>query len=119
MISNNSEKAVRAYLAAHELDGQVGMVAARTSYDAAILGASPYLIDRAANKLGTHASTCVVIGGSRTDIESAYRAGAPSIGYARTPVDSERLTAAGAEAIVLSMADLALRLRARVADPEM
>jgi phosphoglycolate phosphatase len=114
VISNNSEKAVRSYLAAHDLDGRIEMVAARTSCDSAILKPSPCLIDQAANKLSTRASTCVVIGDSRTDIESARRAGAPSIGYARTPIDGERLTAAGADAIVLSMADLALRLRARV-----
>lgn len=117
VISNNSEKAIRVYLAAHDLDGQVDVIAARTGCNPEILKPSPYLIEQAANKLSTHASTCVVIGDSRTDIESAHHAGAPSIGYARTPIDGERLTAAGADAIVLSMADLALRLRARVTDP--
>ncbi len=112
VISNDSEKAVRAYLAAHDLDSQIDLIAARTSCDPAILEPSPYLIEQAASKLGASASTCVVVGDSPADIESARRAGAFSIGYARTSNDREQLT--GADAIILSMADLALRLRARV-----
>ena len=119
VISNNSEKAIRAYLAAHDLDSQIDLIAARTSPDPAILKPSPYLIDQAATKLGTSASACVVVGDSPADIESARRAGALSIGYTRASSDRERLTIAGADAIILSMADLALRLRARVANPEL
>lgn len=119
VISNNSEKAVRAYLAAHDLDSQIDLIAARTSCDPAILKPSPYLIGQAAAKLGTSACACVVVGDSPADIESARRAGAFSIGYVRTSNDRERLTAAGAGAIILSMVDLTLRLRAHVTDPEM
>ena len=117
VISNNSEKAVRAYLAAHDLDSQIDLIAARTSCDPALLKPSPYLIERAASKLGISASACVVVGDSLADVESARRAGALSIGYARTSADLECLTAAGADATILSMADLALRLRARVTKP--
>jgi HAD superfamily hydrolase (TIGR01509 family) len=117
VISNNSEKAVRACLAAHDLDSQIDLIAARTSCDPAILKPSPYLIDQAVTKLGTSASACIVVGDSLADIESAQRSGALSIGYARTSNDRERLTTAGAGTIILSMADLALRLRARVRDP--
>ncbi len=117
VISNNSEKAVRAYLAAHDLDSQIDLIAARIRCDPAILKPSPYLIEQAASKLGTSASTCVVVGGSPADIQSAKRARALSIGYARASADLECLTAAGADATILSMADLALRLRARVTKP--
>ena len=55
-----------------------------------------------------------MVGDSPADVESARRAGALSIGYARASADLECLTAAGADATILSMADLALRLRARV-----
>jgi HAD superfamily hydrolase (TIGR01509 family) len=87
VISNNSEKAVRAYLAAHDLDSQIDLIAARTSCDPAIPKPSPYLIEQAASKLGTPASACVVVGDSTADIHSAQRAGALSIGYARTSAD--------------------------------
>lgn len=117
VISNNSEKAVRAYLAAHDLDNQIDLIAARISCDPALLKPSPYLIEQAASKLGTSASACVVVGDSPADVESARSAGALSIGYARTSADLECLTAAGADATIFSMADLALRLRARVTKP--
>jgi phosphoglycolate phosphatase len=117
VISNNSEEAVRAYLAAHDLDSQIDLIAARTSCDPAILKPSPYLINQAADKLGAPVSACVVVGDSPADIQSARRAGALSIGYARTIIDRECLTASGADVIILSMADLALRLRARVTNP--
>ena len=68
MVSNNSEKAVRAYLATHDLDSQIDMIAARRSWDPAILKPSPHLIDQAVNKLHTSASACVVVGDSTTTI---------------------------------------------------
>jgi hypothetical protein len=43
-------------------------------------------------------------------------AGAPSIGYARTPDDADHLVDAGAIAFVYSMADIALRLRGQATD---
>jgi phosphoglycolate phosphatase len=112
VISNNSEKAVRSYLAAHDLDSQIDLIAARASCDPATLKPSPYLIEQAASKLGTSASACVLVGDSPADIQSAREAGALCIGYAYTSRDRQQLTAAGANAIVLSMADLTLRLRA-------
>jgi HAD superfamily hydrolase (TIGR01509 family) len=117
VISNNSEKAVRAYLAAHDLDSHVDLVAARTNCDPAILKPSPSLIEQAANKLSAPVSTCVVIGDSPTDIESARRARALSVGYARTSADRERLMAAGANAVIFSMVELALGLRAHITSP--
>ena len=76
MISNNSEKAVRVYLAAHDLGSQIDLIAARTSCDPALLKPGPYLIERAASKLGISASACVVVGDSSADVESARPAGA-------------------------------------------
>ena len=54
-----------------------------------------------------------------TDIKAAQLASVQSIGYASEPGMRERLTEAGAGAIINSLADLALRLRARIADPEL
>lgn len=54
-----------------------------------------------------------LVGDSVTDIEGAQRAGVGSIGYANKPAKYERMTKAGAGAVITSMADLVLWLRAR------
>jgi len=54
-----------------------------------------------------------------TDVQGARLARVHSIGYASKPGKRERLSEAGAGAIINSLADLALRFRARVADPEL
>lgn len=97
VISTDSPTEVRAYLDAHDLSGQVAVVAASIGEAASMLEASP--VD------------CLLITSSPADIRAAQIAGTPSIGYARTP-DAAHLVDAGAIAFVYSMADLALRLRA-------
>lgn len=59
------------------------------------------------------------MGDSVTDIQGADLASAQSIGYANKPGKRERLAAAGAGAIINSLAELALRLRARMSDWEL
>lgn len=56
---------------------------------------------------------CVLIGDATTDIQAANRAGIASIGYANRPGRQTSLTAAGATAVVTSLADLVLPIRAR------
>ncbi len=118
VISNNSAGAVRSYLNAHDLAGHISAVAARTGPDPTILKPSPHLVREAASALGESQSTCTVVGDSQSDIQSARAAGALSIGYARTNADADYLADAGADAVILTLADLALRLRARPADWE-
>jgi phosphoglycolate phosphatase len=60
-----------------------------------------------------------LVGDSVTDIRGARLASVHSIGYANEPGKREHFTAAGAGAIINSLADLALRLRARGANPEL
>jgi putative transposase len=47
VVSNNSARAVRSYLARHGLDDRISLVVARTSHDPALLKPSPYLITQA------------------------------------------------------------------------
>jgi phosphoglycolate phosphatase len=54
-----------------------------------------------------------------TDIQGARLASVQSIGYANKPGQQERLSQAGAGAIINSLADLALKFRACVVDPEL
>jgi phosphoglycolate phosphatase len=111
IVSNNSARAVRIYLDIHQLTGQIGAVAARTGHDPALLKPSSYLIQQAASELGTVPSACALIGDSPSDIAAARSARASSIGYAATSGGTRQLLAAGADAIITTMADLAARIR--------
>ena len=119
IVSNNSARAVHAYLARHGLDDRISLVVARTNYDPTLLKPSPHLITQAVEALDAEPGDCTLVGDSVTDVQGARLAGAHSIGYANEPGQRERLAAAGAGAIINSLTDLALRLRARVADPEL
>lgn len=102
VISANSPIEVHDYLSAHDLSTQVDVVAVSIAEAATALEAAP--VD------------CLLITSSPADIEAAQAAGTPTIGYARTPNDATPLANAGATAVVYSMADIALRLRARTAN---
>ena len=113
VVSNNAERAVRSYLALHGLDDRIELIAARTSPDPAQLKPSPHFIEQAITGLRASPAECVLIGDSTTDIQAANRAGIASIGYANRPGRQMSLTTAGATAVVTSLADLVLPLRAR------
>jgi HAD superfamily hydrolase (TIGR01549 family) len=119
VVSNNSARAVCTYLTQHGLDDRISNVIARTSHDPGLLKPSPHLIERAVETLSAQPSECTLVGDSTTDIEGARLASVRSIGYANKPGKRERLIAAGAGAVITSLADLALRLRARTADTEL
>ena len=118
VVSNNSARAVHAYLARHGLDDPITLVIARTSHDPALLKPSPHLITQAVEALDAEPGDCTLVGDSVTDVEGARLAGVQSIGYANEPGKRERLSEAGSGAIINSLADLALRLRARVPNPK-
>jgi HAD superfamily hydrolase (TIGR01509 family) len=113
VVSNNGARAVNAYLDRQGLSDSVRLVVARTSHDPALLKPSPHLIEEAVRALDADPAATALIGDSITDIEGAQRAGIDSIGYANKPGKYERMTQAGAGAVITSMADLALRLRSR------
>ena len=119
VVSNNSARTVHAYLTRHGLDDRIGLVVARTGHDPALLKPSPHLITRAVEALDAEPDECAIVGDSVTDIQAARLARVHSIGYANEPGKRERFAEAGADAIISSLADLALRLRARVANPEL
>ncbi len=119
VVSNNSARTVHAYLARHSLDDRISVVVARTNHDPALLKPSPHLITQAVDALAAEPGECTLVGDSVSDIQAARLASVYSIGYADEPGKRERFTAAGAGAIIDSLADLALRLRARVANPEL
>jgi phosphoglycolate phosphatase len=114
VVSNNGARAVNTYLERNGLSDSIRLVVARTSHDPALLKPSPYLIEKALRGLDdADPAATTLVGDSITDIEGAHRAGIGSIGYVNKPGKYERMTQAGAGAVITSMADLALWLRAR------
>jgi phosphoglycolate phosphatase len=112
VVSNNSLRAVKAYLDRHGLSDGISLVVARTSHDPALLKPSPHLINEAARGLGADPDETALVGDSFTDIEAAHDANVASIGYANKPGKRERMAELRAGAVITSMADLALSLRA-------
>jgi phosphoglycolate phosphatase len=112
VVSNNSERAVQAYLVRHGLDDRTGPVFGRTSHDFTLLKPSPHLIEKAVQSLGADPSATALVGDSLTDIEGSRLAEVKSIGYANKPGKYERMVSAQAGAVVTSLARLALVLRA-------
>jgi HAD superfamily hydrolase (TIGR01662 family) len=115
VVSNNSARAVNAYLDRHGLIDGVARVVARTSHDPALLKPSPHLLEIAVEKLAADPAATALVGDSLTDIEAAQRAGIASIGYANKPGKQEAMTELQARAVITSMSDLALSLRAHPA----
>jgi HAD superfamily hydrolase (TIGR01549 family) len=113
VVSNNGVRAVKAYLDRQSLSDNIRLVVARTSHDPALLKPSPHLIEKAVHALDADPAATALVGDSITDIEGAKRTGIDSIGYANKPGKYEHMTQAYAGAVITSMADLALSLRAR------
>jgi beta-phosphoglucomutase-like phosphatase (HAD superfamily) len=82
IVSNNSDRAVRAYLARHGLDDRVDLVVARTSPDPAFLKPSPHLIEQAITNLGAFRGDSALVGDSTADVQAGQLAGISTIGYA-------------------------------------
>jgi phosphoglycolate phosphatase len=112
VVSNNSASAVNAYLDRHGLIDGVALVIARTSHDPALLKPSPHLLEIAVEKLAAGPAATTLVGDSLTDIEAAHSAGIGSIGYANKPGKREAMTEINVGAVIGSMSDLALSLRA-------
>ena len=101
----------------HGLRGGIRLVVARTSHDPGLLKPSPHLINEAVRGLDADPSATALVGDSFTDIEAAHTAGVASIGYANKPGKRERMAELRAGAVMTSMADLALALRAHATAP--
>lgn len=112
VVSNNSPRAVTAYLDRHGLGDVIDLIAARTSPDPSLMKPNPHLINEAVQGLAATPATSALVGDSFTDIEAAHRAEVSSIGYANQPGKHARMAELGAGAIITSMADLTLSLRA-------
>jgi beta-phosphoglucomutase-like phosphatase (HAD superfamily) len=105
VVSNNAAPAIEAFLGRQGLDGLVRKVVGRPYARPDLMKPNPDLIAEALVELGCVAGDCVMVGDSVSDIEFSRRAGAQSVGYAKSPARGIEL--AEADAIVYRMADLA------------
>ncbi|MFF4486844.1 HAD family hydrolase [Streptomyces sp. NPDC001544] len=111
VTSNNSARAVRAYLANRGLlDCFAPHIYGRTQ-DLGLLKPDPYCLNRALTAMGAAPATALMIGDAVTDFAAASLAGVSFIGYA---ADQERLKAleeAGAQVVVDSLDTLLRAVR--------
>jgi len=113
IVSNNSEDAVRRYLDRHTLGAYVDHVGARyNGMHPHLMKPHEHLIRRALDSLGTAPTAATLIGDSTSDVDAGRSAGIPVIGYANKLGKRERLDAAGAVAVIESLAELAVAIRA-------
>jgi len=110
VVSNNSQTAVETYLTERGLTDYIDTIAARIEPDPTLMKPNPHLVLRALNQLRARPTAAVLIGDSTTDVDSARAAGVPCVGYANKPGKRQRLTLAGADALVTTMAELVASL---------
>jgi myo-inositol-1(or 4)-monophosphatase len=113
IISQCSAAAIRAYLTASGLAESIQHIFAPGSYPPGHLEPRHQVIANTIQALGAQPDRCALVTASADGIETARSTSTQLIGYAATPSNSDRLTAAGATCIIPSLADLTLRLRAR------
>ncbi|WP_433263253.1 Imm21 family immunity protein [Micromonospora vinacea] len=106
IVSNNSAAAIGAYLGRRDRARYFAAVVGRGEHPD-LLKPNPAPVVQALRALKVAPDAAVLVGDSVTDVEAARAAGVACIGYANGPGKAERLAAAGADAIVTDMTDLA------------
>lgn len=107
IVSNNSEGAIREYLANHGIEMHVSAVLGRPYAAPELMKPNPVNIFRAAEALHVSLGACTFIGDSPTDVEASILAGVKFVGYARRPDRISTLRNAGAQTVVESMGVIA------------
>ncbi len=111
VVSNNSKEAVESYLKRRRFIEHISCVAGRTDPHPNLLKPSPHLVLEAVHALGADPGASVLVGDSTGDIVSALAAKVQSIGFGNKPGKDTALLEAGADAIIVTMAELAAALR--------
>jgi HAD superfamily hydrolase (TIGR01549 family) len=110
IVSNNSAEAITSYLHRHRLSCFGMPVVGRAFAQPDLMKPNPQPLADAAKSIKADPAQCVLIGDSLTDIVGAQAAGMPVIGYANRPEKVAPFTAAGADLVVTTMAEIAIAL---------
>lgn len=108
IVSNNSTQAIMAYLQTHELTPWITGVVGRTDPSPGLLKPHPHLLGRAMHDRRAQPDECVLIGDSISDIAAAQTARTAVIAYANKAGKHHQFAALCADAIIDSMAELAV-----------
>ena len=107
IVSNNHGDAVERYLHTHDLIRYIDGTASRVDgMDPRLLKPDPLLVRAVLTSIGADAADAVLVGDSESDIEAGQAAGTGTIGYANKPGKRERLTNAGADVVIDTMAEV-------------
>ncbi len=117
VVSNNSPGAVVEYLELHRLSVHVPTVIGRAYAQPELMKPNPDPIRRGVSALGAEPGDCLLIGDSLADLTAAHAAKVKVIGYANRAEKAESFAAAGADAVVTSLSEIATSL-ARLARGE-
>jgi HAD superfamily hydrolase (TIGR01509 family) len=108
IVSNNSGRAVSAYLALHDLADLVERVNGRPYARPEMMKPEPWMILDAVRAVGGELAACVLVGDSMSDIMAARAAGVQVIGLANRP--RKVVPFAIADAVITTMADVVAAL---------
>ncbi|MEU9189648.1 HAD family hydrolase [Streptomyces sp. NPDC048484] len=91
IVTNNSDRAVRAYLESRRLMGYFAPNIYGRTRDLSLLKPHPYTLNRALSAFGAAPDTALMIGDTPSDHAAALSAGVPFLGYARNPEEAQKL----------------------------
>jgi HAD superfamily hydrolase (TIGR01549 family) len=111
IVSNNSVPAIAEYLRTQGLSNYISHIVGREPYCPDLMKPNPHSVLLALDELGMGPGECLLIGDSPTDVTAARAVDVPVIGFANASWKEAALEAAGADAVVTSMADIAAGLR--------
>ncbi|WP_336605820.1 HAD-IA family hydrolase [Streptomyces sp. BA2] len=106
VVTNNSPKAVAAYLERERLLDAFGPHVYGRTDQPSLLKPDPDSLSRALEALGSGADDALMIGDTATDLEAAEKAGVRFVGYARDERKAVPLRAAGAEVVITTLQPL-------------
>ncbi|MFD7444580.1 HAD family hydrolase [Streptomyces sp. NPDC059909] len=113
VATNNSVSAVVRYLESRGIDGCFGPHLHGRTPDPSLLKPEPDCLHRALDSLGCRPEEALMIGDTPSDLWAAEKAGVAFIGYGRDARRGERLSRAGATAVVPSLKPLLSLLSGR------
>jgi phosphoglycolate phosphatase-like HAD superfamily hydrolase len=109
VVTNNADDAADAFLRLHGLASAVEATLGRQDWMFPHqMKPDPLLVQMAL--MGAHGTPAVLVGDSITDVQAAHAAGARCIGYANKPGKVAQLQDVGADAVIMSMYELAAAL---------